>query len=173
MEISFKTLNQDLLNAYITVGKQSYREHYLHLWNKRNPKSYFEVSFSESQVHFEIGDLNCENYLVQYGQEYAGILKLSKHRGWGPWPDREALYLHRIYLLRAFSGKGIGSVTLQFVEAYARKLGKKVIWLETMKKGKALNFYNNNGFEIAGETQIDLQGVLPDEKEMWVLTKKI
>ena len=50
-------------------------------------------------------------------------------------------------------------------------VGKKVIWLETMKKGKALHFYHNNGFEITGDTEIYLEGVLPEEKEMWVMVK--
>lgn len=173
MEIDFQPLHPDLLRDYIAVGKQSYSEHYLHLWKNQNPQSYFEVSFTVPQVQFEMRDSNSENYLIRCDQEYAGILKLSKHQGWGSWTDHEALYLHRIYLLQGFSGKGVGKVTLEFVETYAKKLAKKVIWLETMKKGKALNFYKNNGFEIAGETQIDLRGVLPEEKGMWVLIKRI
>ncbi len=173
MEVTFAPITELNLPQYLEVGRQSYNEHYLHLWENRDPRSYFATSFTETQVQQEVKDPNCDNFLIQYKIAYAGVLKLSKHYGWREWKDKEALYLHRIYLLREFSGKGLGKVVLEFVTTYAKRLDKKVIWLETMKKGKALNFYRANGFEIAGETVITLAGVLPAEKEMWILIKKL
>ncbi len=173
MEISVVPLTEEKVPHYLKVGQQSYNEHYLHLWENRNPKSYLNVSFTETQVQQELQDPNSQNYLVKYGEAYAGVLKLSLSQGWGSWKDQEALYLHRIYLLKAFSRKGVGKAVLDFVTRFAKDLEKKVIWLETMKKGKALDFYRSNGFEIAGATEIYLEGVLPAEKEMWVLVKTL
>lgn len=171
MEIGFEPLEGATVSDYIKTGVQAYNEHYLHLWKDRNSDSYISISFTEETVNQELTNSNSLNFLIKYEDLNVGILKISKNKGWGKWKDRNALYLHRLYLLNAYSGKGIGRTALEFTEKSAINLNKKVVWLEAMKKGDALNFYLKNGFNIVGETSIELKGIKPTEKEMWVLAK--
>ena len=42
-----------------------------------------------------------------------------------------------------------------------------------MKKGKAKNFYQKHGYKIIGESNVELSGVLEEEKAMWVMAKEL
>ena len=169
--IQFEPLTQENIQTYIVVGTQSYTEHYLHLWERNDPTPYLATSFTHDVVTQELKNANCVNFLVKHNNTNAGILKISLHHEWGKWSATDALYLHRIYLLKSATGKGVGKAVLQFTEKLARDLKKKVIWLEAMKKGQAVHFYEKNGFEVVGESHVPLKGVLNNEKEMWVLAK--
>ena len=171
MAVEFEPLTQNTITAYCQVGTQSYKEHYLHLWQRQDPTPYLSTSFIEEVVQRELNDHNCRNFLVKSDGENAGILKISIDYPWGQWSAKDALYLHRIYLLSSATGKNLGTSVLNFVEKMAQKFSKKIVWLETMKKGRAKAFYQNNGYQIIGESAVELPGVLPSESGMWVVAK--
>ena len=173
MKTTFETVTSKSINLYCRLGEQSYREHYLHLWKRREPKPYLSTSFVQQVVAAELLDENCENYIIVHEGQAAGILKLEKNKAIADFSSKQALYLHRVYLLKAFSNKGIGSATLSFVTKLATSLHKKVIWLEAMKKGRAHKFYQNNGFEIIDETKVKLPGIIESEQEMWIMKKRL
>ena len=129
MKTTFETVTSKSINIYCRLGEQSYREHYLHLWKRREPKPYLSTSFVQQVVAAELLDENCENYIIVHEGQAAGILKLEKNKAIADFSSKQALYLHRVYLLKAFSNKGIGSATLSFVTKLAITLHKKVIWL--------------------------------------------
>ena len=173
MEVVLEEVTQSSLETYCKVGEQAYREHYLHLWENQDPISYLQTSFTALVVAQELSNPNCFNYLINHNNTYCGILKIELNKGYQHKADSEALYLHRIYLCNAFTGKGIGKAVINQVEVLALTFKKKTIWLEAMKKGKPLNFYQNNGYQIVAETKITLGGIKPEECEMWVLAKSL
>ena len=173
MEVLFKPLTLESVATYMNVGTQSYKEHYLHLWKNQDPTSYLETSFTKEVVLNELQDANCHNYLLEFRGSYAGILKIVLDEGWGEWTAKEALYLHRIYLLRNCTGKSIGKAVLDFTLQLAKDHKKEIIWLEAMKKGNAKSFYQKHGYTIIGESNVELSGVLEEEKEMWVMAKRL
>lgn len=172
-ETVFDPVTPKTVSAYIEVGTQSYKEHYLHLWENQDPTPYLESSFTNGVVVKELNDPNCYHYLVRFQRANVGILKLTINQGWGDWPAKDALYLHRLYLLERATGKSIGEAVLNFTENLAHGFQKKIIWLEAMKKGKAKDFYQKHGYHIIGESYVELSGVLEDEKKMWVMGKRI
>ncbi len=173
METVFDLLTPETVPAYIEVGTRSYKAHYVHLWEDQDPTPYLETSFIPKVVIKELNDPNCHNYLVKFQGANVGILKLTINQGWGNWEAEDTLYLHRIYLLEKATGRHIGKAVLDHTENLALHLKKKMIWLETMKKGKAKNFYQKHGYEIIGASHITLPRVLHEEKEMWVMGKPI
>jgi len=88
------------------------------------------------------------------------------------YPEEEALYIDKIYLLNEYSGRGLGKKTLQFVLLRAEEISKKIVWLAAMQKGPAVNFYQQNGFEVYGESETSLP-ILEKEKHMYIMVKKI
>ena len=172
-EIVLEKVQKESLNTYIQIGKQSYSEHYLHLWEHRDPSPYINSSFTKQVVLAELANDNVANFLVKVGDHIAGIVKLIINEPLDEFSASDSLLAQKIYLLKAFAGRGIGEKVLQLIEVYARNLNKKMVWLDTMQKGKPVDFYLKHGFKIKKEGHLNLPGAIPSEKPMWVLTKEL
>ncbi|MDC6367401.1 GNAT family N-acetyltransferase [Muricauda sp. AC10] len=172
-EVSLKPVNSSNMDIYIQVGRISYVEHYLHLWENEDPTPYLSTSFTQEVVQKELEDPNAQNYLVEWNDTVVGIVKLVKDRSLDEFTAEESLLAQKIYLLKAYSGKGIGKKVLQLIESYAQGLNKKIVWLDTMQKGNPIHFYQKNGYEIKRAGEVKLPGAKPEEKPMWILTKQI
>ena len=171
--VAFESVTPVNLKEYVTVGVQSYCEHYLHLWKDRDPTAYISNGLTKEVVEQELQDANALNYLIKLKEKTVGVLKLVQHCGIDEISDLEALKAEKIYLLKEYSGKGIGKQVLQFIEEMADKLNKKFVWLDAMQKGKPVVFYRKNGYIIKRESEIPFRGAKPNEKAMWILTKKL
>ncbi|MGB5203879.1 GNAT family N-acetyltransferase [Eudoraea sp.] len=173
MEIKFEAVASKTCELYCKLGIKAYKEHYLHLWKNNDPTPYIEESFTLDVVVNELKDNLSSLWLMYIGDTAVGILKLIKDAPIGPYNSKEATLLEKIYILNKFSGNGIGSLALSWVETYCQNSNKQVLWLETMQKGPALNFYLKNGYQILKEKQLKFDLVLDKQKPMYVLLKKI
>lgn len=64
----------------------------------------------------------------------------------------DALYIRKVATLPECQGLGIGKQNLQYINEFARKLGRKRISLDVYDKSEdAINFYLHNGFQITGK----------------------
>ncbi len=171
--VHFEPLTPQTYQEYIEVGTQAYDQHYLHLWPNEDSSPYIATSFTLSVLKKEERDTNTLLYLIKRNGTVIGILKFTLDACLGSYSEKEALYIDKIYIRKEYSGKGIGKKTLRFVQLRAKKLGKKMIWLDTMQKGPALKFYLKNDFEIYGTSQIQLPTVLEEEKDMYIVVQKL
>ena len=171
--LHFEPLTASKYATYIKVGTLAYNQHYLHLWPKEDTTPYIESSFTKEVLLVEEADDNTLLYLIQLHGKAVGVFKFTLDCSQNPFSKQEALYIDKIYILNEYSGKGIGQKVLQFAELRAKELGKKVVWLDTMQKGPALQFYLKNGYTIHGESKVHFAAVLPEEKFMWVMVKKL
>lgn len=171
--IQFQPITPELYPLYIHTGIKAYTQHYLHLWPNENASPYLETSFTSAVLEKEEANSNTILYVIKCNNNTVGIFKINLNERLDSYTATDALYLDKIYILKEWSGKGIGKKVLQFVCLRAKELNKKIVWLATMQKGPALQYYLNNGFTIKRETEITLPSVLEDEKLMWILTKKI
>ena len=162
-------VTKDSVDTYVQVGTRSYKEHYLHLWKDSNPLPYLERNLSPAVVHKELLDPNQKHFVITANGQPAGIAKIVRNAAMGDYYAEEALLLEKIYLLKAYSGKGLGRKCLDYLVALARTLEKKLLWLDTMQNGRALSFYLDYGFEILGEKDLALPDVLEDQKAMYIL----
>nr|WP_299384475.1 GNAT family N-acetyltransferase [Allomuricauda sp.] len=173
MEVILEPVTQSNMETYMNVGIQSYKEHYLHLWERGDPTPYISRSFTEAVVSSDLENPNLKHFLVKVGESVAGIVKLVLHCPLDEHAAEQALLAQKIYLLKAHSGKGLGKQVLGLIEEYARTLGKKIVWLDTMQKGGPIKFYLKNGFVIKKESELEIPNAIPEEKPMWVLTKQL
>ncbi|MCL6272701.1 GNAT family N-acetyltransferase [Muricauda sp. 2012CJ35-5] len=173
MKLNLIPVNKTNMEIYISVGVQSYKEHYLHLWERNDPYPYISRSFTSTIVEKDMENPNLQLYLVQYGEAIAGIVKLVLDAPLDEYQAKDALLAQKIYLLHAYSGKGLGKQILDLISEKARKLNKNILWLDTMQKGGPIKFYLKNGFEIKKESELQIPGAIPEEKPMWVLTKQL
>ena len=171
--VYLQRVTPELVNTYIETGIQSYKQHYLHLWENENPAPYLSISFTLDVLKEELADENVEHYLVQVENTVIGIVKLIRDKGLDDYDAEAALLIQKIYLLREFSGKGYGEQLLVAIETYAKTLGKTLIWLDTMQKGKAIHFYLKNGFSIYKKSKLNLPHAIEEERPMWILIKTL
>ena len=171
--VFLESVTQDSVDLYLETGIKSYKQHYLHLWKNREPSPYISESFTKPIVEKELADNNVENFLVKVNKNVIGIVKIIKNESLDEYDERWALLIQKIYLLQEYSGKGYGNQLLKILEDYARNLEKNLIWLDTMKKGTALNFYLKNGFVIHKESQLTLPNAIEEERPMLILTKTL
>lgn len=171
--VHFEPVIEKTFDTYIRVGTKAYNQHYLHLWPNANSFPYINSSFTLAVLKKESADINTQLFLIKRNKEYVGILKLITDLGLDGYSNKEGLYLDKIYLIKEASGMGIGSKTLQFVELRAKKAKKQMVWLATMQKGRALNFYKKNGFHIHGSSEIKFEQAVEAEKSMFIMLKKL
>ncbi|UWX55827.1 GNAT family N-acetyltransferase [Maribacter litopenaei] len=132
--LRFVALTPTLYHHYITIGTRAYNQHYKHLWPNGDTSTYIEYSFTRAVLLNEEMDMNTQLYLIQLDDSYVGIFKITLHKDVLTYPKSEAFFLDKIYILKEFSGRGIGSKCIKFVEEKAKKLSKKAIFLECMQK---------------------------------------
>ena len=67
--------------------------------------------------------------------------------------------LGRLYVQRAFAGKGVGTMLLARSEALARARGARSLWLTAwVGNRRALAFYARRGYVDAGATMYEFEG---------------
>lgn len=173
MKIDFLPVSEKNIQRYIKVGVQSYTEHYLHLWKNQDPSPFINAYLTQGKVVSNLKDPNQLYFIIVFDGLDVGILNITLDAKTGYFLSERNLLLNKIYLLKDYSNIGIGTKTLLFTEALARKYTKEITWLYAMKKGKPLSFYKKHGYEIIKEAIIELDNVLDHEKEMWLMAKKI
>lgn len=166
-------LTPDLFEQYIRLGKASYSQHYLHLWENQDPSAYFENAFRPEVVKQEWEDPGVRLFLIYLNAKPAGILKIILEKIIGKENEISCLFLERIYLLSEFTGKGVGKEALRFSESLARKNNRQYVCLEAMQKGPALRFYEKNGYRILGAKNLHFPGSVEEERPMYILGKEI
>jgi GNAT superfamily N-acetyltransferase len=171
--IAIVPLEPAQFETYIRLGRKSYSQHYLHLWADKDPTPYFENSFQEEAVHKEWKDPNCLLFLIQVRNNPAGILKILINKSIPAANIRDCLFLERIYLLTSYSGQGLGTYTLEFIEELCAKHNKQYICLESMQKGRALAFYKKKGFTAVGEKLLHYPGIVEAERPMYIMCKDL
>ena len=162
-------LSKENISLYIELATKSYYQHYLHLWKDADPIEYIRDNLSVEVVERDLENTNLEHFIITEEGEEAGIIKVVRNSAIMEYKADEALLIEKIYLLEEFSGKGIGKACLQYFKEYAISIGKKAIWLDTMKNGRPLPFYRAFGFEIVGEKQLSYPSVLEEQRPMVLL----
>ena len=170
-DIRLRPLDKGHIDLYIQLGKQTYNEHYLHLWKNGIPSQYFETYYIPEKVQLEIEDPKLSHFIIELDQKAIGIVKLNSKEISELVTEIPSVLLEKIYILNSYSGKGIGSVVMRKIEELLRDQGVKSLWLDTMKKGRTLAFYQKQGFHILGEKQLHYTNIKEEERPMCILNK--
>ena len=170
--MELKACTIDDLNQLINITQTTYREHYQYLWKDKG-EQYIQANYTATPLSKEIAAKNVGVYFIMEANEIYGFLKLQFDASFENYNAKDALELARIYLLKKAIGKGLGKAVMHAVDKIAIKFDKKVIWLKTMDSSEAATFYQNYGYEICGETTLNIAGIYPELQRQLILKKKI
>lgn len=97
-----------------------------------------------------------------------------------PPHNTKELWLGWLGLIPEYRNKGLGKDILEFLDIEAKKVNCEVLRSYVDKEGKALSFYNKNGFKVVGNVQeflhannlTHIDGENFEDMEDWVIEKK-
>jgi ribosomal protein S18 acetylase RimI-like enzyme len=70
--------------------------------------------------------------------------------------EKPVTKIHKIYLLPASQGQGIGRMMIDYVAKQAEHVENVALQLNVNRQNKAVAFYEKMGFEVVGEEDIDI-----------------
>ncbi|HJU38153.1 MAG TPA: GNAT family N-acetyltransferase [Tahibacter sp.] len=108
--------------------------------------------FGASQQAREIADPDVATWLAHGGGALAAFAQVRR----GPAPacvnDRDAVELHRLYVERAWHGRGVAQRLMAAACDAARTFGGASLWLKVWQRNaRAIAFYRKCGFADVGE----------------------
>ncbi len=111
---------------------------------------YLKNKLSKKQLMKEILNPNSVFYLSYYQEINIEYLKLNfKSAQSENTHKKDRFEIERIYLLKAYQGKGLGSLLLEEALKKGREKGYKKVWLGVWEHNhKALAFYKKLGFRL-------------------------
>jgi GNAT superfamily N-acetyltransferase len=147
-----------------------YTQHYKDLWVDEG-KTYLDRSFSIEQLSKELDDDLVRYFFVRSDFEPVGFLKLVLPLNAN---NSKGLYLERLYLGAAHTGKGLGTQSLLFVDNFAKLAGLERVWLQAMAyRNDVCAFYLRHGYVLYGENRLSHSGVVPGREKMLIMEKSI
>lgn len=171
--VQLEPVSVQTLHHYCKVGEQAYRDHYLHLWPDQDPSPYIDTSFRTHVVQKELAQENNLHFLIRYGNSNIGIAKLILNKNPEGLVFPDPVFLEKIYLIKEHTGKGIGPTILEALHGLCMQLEMEYICLATMRKGRALSFYQKMGYEILREEVLPFENAIPEERGMYLLGRSL
>jgi ribosomal protein S18 acetylase RimI-like enzyme len=139
------------LAALTEICRKTYRETFGPMNTPSNMESYLNRAFHTHKLQSELLNSRCIFYFLYADGEPAGYLKLNESSAQTDLNDPQSLEIERIYLARAFQGRGLGGLLLDTALDVAAGRNKSYLWLGVWEKNdKALAFYRKKGFYIIG-----------------------
>jgi ribosomal protein S18 acetylase RimI-like enzyme len=129
------------------ISKQTFIETFADVNTPENMENYIQENFNPVQVASEINNPESTFYLATLDKETIGYLKINFGNTQTEIFNKQAIEIHRIYVLKAFIGKKIGQLLLDEAIKIARKTRAKHLWLGVWEENhRAIQFYSKNGF---------------------------
>jgi ribosomal protein S18 acetylase RimI-like enzyme len=128
------------------ISKQTFIEAFAAVNTEANMTKYLEESLSIQRLTDEFMTAGSEFYFLENEQEIAGYLKLNFGESQTEPMGENSMEIERIYVLKAYLGRGLGQFIFDQAIEIARKKHLTVLWLGVWEENhRALNFYKKNG----------------------------
>jgi ribosomal protein S18 acetylase RimI-like enzyme len=136
---------------------RTFTEAYSEYNSPEDMQAYFEKSFSKEGISRELNDPLTEFHICYDNEFPVGYTRLNYDSICEALPDLHAAELQRIYVSKDHYRRKAGKTMLDHVLEICEMKGFKAIWLGVWKENRrAINFYFNQGFKIAGERNFKL-----------------
>lgn len=137
-----------------TLGAGTFFDTFTGTCSEADMQGFLHNYFNIEQVKKELTDETDFFFFAEINAVPAGYVRIKEDYTHFPLMKQwKALELKRIYVDKAFHGKGIAQQLLSFVETFAKDNGYEVLWLGVWEHNyRAKKFYDKSGFEDSGHT---------------------
>jgi len=153
---------QDDLAAIAVLAARIWREHYPGIITHAQIDYMLARGYDIGVLRREIEMEDIHYDLCTVGNEIVGFV------AYGPGPQPGEMKVHKLYLLGAYHGRGLGRLMLRRAVSHAAENGCHTVVLNVNKfNGKAIAMYERNGFTIREAVVVDIgQGFVMDDYVM-------
>lgn len=157
------------VTSLVSLGETTFIETFAHLNTEADMRQYLNENFSVDEVTKELLDKDNKFFLAFWDKQPIAYMKLRL----GPHPDQpkntRALELERIYVLKDYLQKKVGTALVQHALVFGQNLGYQTLWLGVWEHNeRAINFYKRWGFTPYGDHTF----VLGSDRQTDILMKK-
>ena len=135
------------LESLQIIGKQTFTETFAAVNTAENLSNYIAQSFNAEQVAKELTNPESFFYLAVLDTKIIGYLKINFGKAQTELLNKDAMEIHRIYVLQEYHGKKVGQLFVDHVLEIAHQRQVEYIWLGVWEENhRALSFYTKNEF---------------------------
>lgn len=154
------------------LSRKTFQQAFNHIYDAATLDSYFNTSFSDSQLLSELYDTNSQFWGAKYQDQWIGYAKIRSSKIPPELSGKAVIELQRMYVLKAHWGKGVAHQLMLTCIEQARQQGFSHLWLGVWgKNDRAISFYKKYGFKKVGTQQFIVTETLIDED--WVMAKEL
>jgi diamine N-acetyltransferase len=114
-----------------------------------NMAAYMTSAFTKKQLFEELTDTSSVFFIAFLNGEIAGYAKLRKDKRHEALQAKQAIEIHRLYVLKTMIGKKIGKALMEKCLEFAGENNYKVVWLGVWEHNShAIAFYKKWGFQV-------------------------
>jgi ribosomal protein S18 acetylase RimI-like enzyme len=152
MNIKIITADPSHAAAISSIGKQSFRDAFGHLFNNKNAlQEYLDYTYYPDKIAKSIEKENNVFFLAFMENVPVGFAKVKKHSLNEQIESIAQMELQKIYVLSYYHGTGAGAALMQAVVDLANEVQPDFLWLDThIQNEKAIRFYEKRGFKKIG-----------------------
>ena len=115
-------------------------------------REYLRQAFDPGQLSKELLNPESQFHFLWSGAVLAGYCKLNTGQAQTELQHPDGMEIERIYIRKAFQGRGLGSWMLERLKAMASQMGKTYLWLGVWEANlDAIRFYERHGFTTFGK----------------------
>ena len=131
------------------IGKTTFLEAFAEDNDEADMEKYLAERFSLEHLKTEFENPDSEFHFALSASQVIGYLKVNTGNAQTELQKEHALEIERIYVLKAFYGKGAGQLLYQKALSIAQQRKVDFIWLGVWEKNqRAMRFYEKNGFVV-------------------------
>ena len=134
------------------IGKRAFLESHGDSASTKDINDFISKTFNKESVSKEFENRNSIYHIIYFNDKAAGFSKVELNTSNVNVKDIEITKLDRLYLLKEFYGKNLGSGLIDFNIQLSKDNNQKGIWLAVWTENqRAINFYSKKGFKIVGK----------------------
>ncbi|MCP4111422.1 MAG: GNAT family N-acetyltransferase [Desulfobacteraceae bacterium] len=152
MNIRIRPCSVTDLDKLQSIGYETSDETFRPMNTQETMDMYLQEAFSKKQLTAELNNKDCKFYFLYLENELVGYLKINDAPAQSDINDPESIEIERIYVKKAYKGKGLGKKLMNFGLQAAKEMKKNYVWLGVWEKNTdAISFYTKMGFHKAGQ----------------------
>ena len=138
--------------ALAHMAEHAFRETFTADNNATDMEAYCAKAFGAEIQRQEIQDPNCATLLVEKEGELVAFAQIRLHAPKDCVPADHPSELHRLYVVKAWHGRGVAQKVMTEALSTAVNAGADHVWLGVWEHNpRAIAFYNKYGFKVVGE----------------------
>ena len=136
----------------VELGKNTFLESHGNSASKEDINQFILNNYNISVINKDLENTNNQYFIIYFNNEVAGFSKIELNVSNKNINNLNITKLHKLYLLKEFYRKNLGSKLFDFNIDVSKKNNQKGIWLAVwVENQKAISFYTKKGFKIVGK----------------------